>query len=51
MKTLSLGKHRTIHPITEGIHSCSLASSRGEPTNEIIAPNAMIPFIDFHYID
>jgi hypothetical protein len=42
MKTLEVGKHHTMDPIMEGILSCSLASSRGKPPNEIHAPNTII---------
>jgi hypothetical protein len=34
-KTLKVGQHRTMDPIMEGILSCSLASSRGQPPNEL----------------
>jgi hypothetical protein len=34
-QTLEVGKHHTMDPIMEGILSCSLASSRGEPPNEL----------------
>jgi hypothetical protein len=32
---LRVGKHHTMDPIMEGILSCSLASSRGLPPNEL----------------
>jgi hypothetical protein len=35
IKTLEVGKHHTMDPIMEGILSCSLASSRGQPPNEL----------------
>ena len=31
-QTLEVGKHHTMDPIMEGIISCSLASSRGNPS-------------------
>ena len=34
-QTLQVGQHRTMDPIMEGILSCSLASSRGQPPNEL----------------
>ena len=34
-QTLEVGKHHTMDPITEGILSCSLASSRGHPPIEL----------------
>ena len=34
-QTLEVGKHHTMDPIMEGILSCSLASSRGHPPNEL----------------
>ena len=34
-KTIEVGQHHTIDPIMEGILSCSLASSRGLPPNEL----------------
>jgi hypothetical protein len=48
MKTLRVGKHHTIYPIMEGIHSCSLASSRGKPPNEL--PLQIQYFLTSHYI-
>jgi hypothetical protein len=41
-QTLRVGKHHTINPSTEGILSCSLASSRGKPPNGIHAPNTIL---------
>jgi hypothetical protein len=34
-QTLKVGQHHTMDPIMEGILSCSLASSRGHPPNEL----------------
>jgi hypothetical protein len=34
-QTLRVGKHHTMDPIMEGILSCSLASLRGKPPNEL----------------
>jgi hypothetical protein len=34
-QTLEVGQHHTMDPIMEGILSCSLASSRGLPPNEL----------------
>jgi hypothetical protein len=34
-QTLEVGQHHTMDPIMEGILSCSLASSRGQPPNEL----------------
>jgi hypothetical protein len=34
-QTLEVGKHHIVDPIMEGILSCSLASSRGVPPNEL----------------
>jgi hypothetical protein len=34
-QTLEVGKHHTMDPIMEGILSCSLASSRGNPPIEL----------------
>jgi hypothetical protein len=34
-QTLRVGQHHTMDPIMEGILSCSLASSRGQPPNEL----------------
>jgi hypothetical protein len=34
-QTLEVGQHHTMDPIMEGILSCSLASSRGHPPNEL----------------
>ena len=34
-QTLEVGKHHIMDPIMEGILSCSLASSRGKPPNEL----------------
>jgi hypothetical protein len=41
-QNLEVGKHHTMDPIMEGILSCSLASLRGEPHNEIHAPNPIL---------
>jgi hypothetical protein len=41
-ETLGVGKHHKMDPIMEGILSCSLASSRGKPPNEIHTPNRII---------
>jgi hypothetical protein len=49
IKTLEVGQHHTMDPIMEGILSCSLASSRGNPPNELQLPNTIILFIS-HYI-
>jgi hypothetical protein len=35
IKTLEVGQHHTMDLIMEGILSCSLASSRGKPPNEL----------------
>ena len=35
IKNLKVGQHHTMDPIMEGILSCSLASSRGQPPNEL----------------
>jgi hypothetical protein len=50
-KTLEVGKHHTMDPIMEGILSCSLASSRGNPPNELHAPNTILLFTPLHCLN
>jgi hypothetical protein len=48
-QTLEVGQHHTMDLIMEGILSCSLASSRGNPPIELPLHNTIFLFIS-HYI-
>ena len=54
-QTLEVGQHHTMDPIIEGILSCSLASSRGNPPIEILLQiqyfsSCLITFLEPLYI-